>query len=84
MMAVSRAPIVEMVEVTSLNEQPDGTVTVSFTGGSVMSVQPDGTVQVRPAFTHGPYEKAVRDGNLLIFHPVVGGAYAFAFVERIP
>ncbi len=72
----------------NLNPQPDGTVTVSNTDGTVMSIQPDGQEQTRPAGTAGPFEKAVQNGNILTFFVGTGfggtHAYPFALVETLP
>ena len=62
----------------SLN-QVDGGVTVSLPDGSVLSVQPDGSYQTRPAGTAGPYEVARVSGNFLIYTPG-DKAYAVAMV----
>lgn len=85
MIAVSQSYITRMVAADHLNPQPDGTVTVSWPDGRVMSVNSYGTVETRPTGTAGPQEKAVIDGNLLIFS-VTGDngswAYAFPFTQK--
>jgi hypothetical protein len=47
----------------------DGGVVVSLPSGEVLSVQPDGSYQTRPAGTAGEYEVAERAGTDLIFRP---------------
>lgn len=46
-----------------------GGVTVSGPDGAVLSVQPGGSYEPRPAGTAGPYEVAQRDGDKLVFCP---------------
>jgi hypothetical protein len=41
--------------------------------GDVMSVQPDGTIQARPAGSRGAYELAKPSGNWLVYRPINGG-----------
>lgn len=43
--------------------------TVALPSGEVLSVQPDGSYQTRPAGTAGPYEVAQRVGDKLVFTP---------------
>lgn len=47
----------------------DGGVTISTADGAVLSVQPDGSYQTRPAGTAGPYELAQQAGDKLIYSP---------------
>jgi hypothetical protein len=42
---------------------------IILTTGEVLSVQPNGTTQTRPAGTFGAYEVAERDGKLRIYTP---------------
>lgn len=42
----------------TINKQGENWVTVSNPDGTVLSVQPDGSYQSRPAGTAGPYELA--------------------------
>ena len=71
-----------------LNAQPDGTVTVSNVDGTVMSIQPDGSEQTRPAGTAGPFEKATKSANVLTFFAgsdfKATHAYTFGLVETLP
>ena len=68
-MIVGTTPLTNLKLADHLNPQSDGTVTVSFADGSVMSVQADGSIQTRPAGTAGPYECAQLSGNMLVFNP---------------
>jgi hypothetical protein len=47
----------------------DGGVVITLPSGEVLSVQPDGSYQARPAGTAGEYEVAERAGTDLIFRP---------------
>jgi hypothetical protein len=47
----------------------DGGVVITLPSGEVLSVQPDGSYQTRPAGTTGEYEVAERAGTDLIFRP---------------
>jgi autotransporter adhesin len=51
------------------NAVDGGKVTLSTADGSVLSVQPDGSFETRPAGTAGPYETAVDGGNTLVYCP---------------
>lgn len=41
--------------------------------GLVLSCQPDGTLQTRPAGTAAAYESATQQNGLLIYCPIAGG-----------
>ena len=66
-----------------LNKGPNGTAIVVNGDGTVVSVQPDGSVQSRPAGTAGPYETATVVGDKLVYHSG-GHIYAFALLSSIP
>jgi len=59
------------VKADRLIAQPDGSFTVrkhdAIKGDGVLSVQPDGTLDWRPAGTKGPWETCRRVGNKLVF-----------------
>ncbi len=42
---------------------------IVFDNGEVMSVQPNGTIETRPAGTFGAYEVARREGSLRFYTP---------------
>ena len=69
------------IRASTLIPQPDGTFAVAVTHG-VLSVQPDGSLQTRPADQVGPWEKGTRDGSRLVFsdpaYPT--GSYALLVV----
>jgi hypothetical protein len=70
----------------SLNVQPDDTVTLTIneTTKEVLSVQPDGTWQTRPAGTAGPYERAGLNGNTLAYCPIGKAIYGYLFFKSVP
>jgi hypothetical protein len=79
---------VEAIGPHQINELPDGTVTVTFPVGSdtVLSIQPDGSVETRPHGTDGPFERAILAGGRLIFAPLgsSGRVYIIPFASRLP
>ena len=54
--------------------------------GDVLSVQPDGSLQTRPAGTNGPYELAVVDGSAVVYNPrgVAGPAFKLPMAASVP
>lgn len=64
-----------------------GYVNLAYPSGLVVSVQPDGSLQTRPAGTDGPYERGIVTGDLIVFGPYPGTAetgpisYPFALFE---
>lgn len=82
--ALGTVPLTSLIVVASVNDQGDGTVTLSRTDGLVLSCQPGGALQTRPAGTAGPYEKCVLDGTLAFFSPDSVTAYGFSFALKVP
>jgi hypothetical protein len=66
-----------------LNRKPDGTVTASLRSGEVVSVQPDGRIETRPAGTEGAWERGTVAGDKIIYNSN-GNIYVFAFFEQVP
>jgi hypothetical protein len=63
-------PVLRAVPVT-LNDQGTGLVTATIAGSDlVLSVQPDGTLQTRPAGTAGGYELAKVVPQGLAYQPI--------------
>jgi hypothetical protein len=62
------------------------TVTYPVGASTVMSVQPDGTVETRPFDSRGPYECALKKPDRLIFAPLGpnGRVFLVPFTEVIP
>lgn len=62
-----------------------GAFTVRYPSGdasqTVLSVQPDGAIETRPAGTTGAWETAHVDGSRLVFRDVNGKAWAFPLVD---
>lgn len=71
-----------------LTHLDDTHVTVTYPAGAptVLSVQPDGTMDTRPAGSRGPYETALLQGDRLVYAPTgVGGAvYLLPYAAEIP
>lgn len=57
-----------------------GGTTISTADGSVLSVQPDGKFETRPAGTEGPYEVAEDHGDKLVYCPDGVHTYVVAVV----
>lgn len=83
-------PQVTTLAVVSVNPVPNSVKkTLSFPGGTVVSIQPDGTVKEQTAGAAGPYEQADIDGQVATYWytwldngvPKVAGPYTFAFVQ---
>jgi hypothetical protein len=69
-MGMSMITSTEVITAIQLNHSSNtGHVTVSYPAGTptVLSVQPDGSIQTRPNGTDGPWEQAIvlSNGNLL-------------------
>ncbi|HWP71210.1 MAG TPA: hypothetical protein VNM36_08920 [Gemmatimonadaceae bacterium] len=66
----------------------DELVTVTYPAGTttVLSVQPDGTIQTRPAGANGPYERAVLKPDRLVYAPVgpAGQVYLVPYADQLP
>lgn len=83
MIAISASPLVPMRLASQLLQQSDGVYTVSLPDGEVLSCQPDGTLQTRPAGTNGQYEICTVNGGYLTFKPQ-GVPITFAYVATVP
>lgn len=57
----------------SASGAPIVTVTYPVGADTVLSVQPDGSIQTRPHGTAGPWERALLKGDRLVYE--AGGAY---------
>ncbi len=62
------------------------TVTYPVGADTVLSVQPDGTIETRPPGSRGPYETGLKRPDRIIFAPLgpAGSVYLAPFVEAIP
>jgi hypothetical protein len=80
--------LVRCVGPHQINTLEDGCVTVTHPVGSdtVLSVQPDGTLETRPAGTAGPSERALRKPDRLVYAPLgeAGQAFLIPYTETIP
>lgn len=86
MIAIGVVSVVEMRLAGRLIDQGDGTVTVANVDGTVVSVQPDGRIETRPAGTAGAYERATLVGQMLFFCPdaASGKVFAIPFAAKVP
>ena len=84
MIAVGTTPLTDWVVARRVVDVGGGKVVVENLDGTVMSVQPDGRVESRPAGSAGAYEQATIVGNNLAFRPVSGKVYVFPYVSEIP
>ncbi len=88
MILVGKTPLVDVVAADHLNPQADGTVTVSNADGTVWSWQPGGFWETRPPGSAGGYERALPQGNTLVYNSIdpQGKAWpgVFAFFQAPP
>ena len=74
-------------EVTATVGKVDGLVRADGSpsqAGDVLSVQPDGSLQTRPAGTAGNYERAVVTSAGLVYRPVGQWAYLVPLAQEWP
>lgn len=84
MIGISTTPILTLRLASQLLAQPDGkTFTVSLPNGEVLSCQPDGSLQTRPAGANGDYELCTVNGSYLTFYPV-DVPFTFGYVPNVP
>ena len=82
---MGQTPVVKLdLIIDHTNDQGDGTVTLSRVDGTVVSCQPDGSIQSRPDGTNGPYERAVLSNSFVIFCPDGVSTFEFPFASKIP
>jgi hypothetical protein len=71
-----------------LNRITEALVTVTYPAGqtTVLSVQPDGTLETRPAGAQGPYELALLKVDRLVYAPIgdAGAVYLLPYSDEIP
>jgi len=84
MIGIGLHPETELWVADHLNQVGGGCVTVSMRDGTVMSVQPSGAVETRPAGAAGAYERATVCGQMLVFCPEGGRVFTFPYVATVP
>lgn len=79
---------VEAIHAQQLNDVGGGNFTVTYPSNAdtVLSVQPDGSIQTRPHGTAGPYELCRINGGFVAFRPagVKASAYILPFAQDCP
>jgi len=84
MIAISKAVLMPYDVADHTNPQDDGTVTVSYQNGEVLSVQPDGSFQRRPEGTNGIYERGMPTPQGLIYCPDGAHAWLVPWAPKVP
>jgi hypothetical protein len=82
--ALGLTPIMSALVLAQVNDQGDGTSTLQHLDGTIVSCQPDGSLQSRPAGTAGAYERCVVDGPRVTYCPLGTTAFTFAFALKTP
>jgi hypothetical protein len=87
------APPVHRLDVVAIgphqiNRLDGELVTVTYPAGTttVLSVQPDGTIETRPAGAQGAYERAILKSDRLVYAPVgpTGKVYLVPYADVLP
>ncbi len=76
-------PTKTLLAVASINTVTGGYGTgtvLANPDGTIVSIQPDGSVQSRPPGADGGYERCTVSGNLATWQPVTGVFYTYAYV----
>jgi len=72
----------------NLLDEVSGLCTVTYPVGAstVLSVQPDGTIETRPHGSAGPYELAIRKPDRLIYAPIgpAGKTFLIPYADVLP
>lgn len=81
-------PASTTLAVSSINDLPNTKKkTLSFLDGTVVSIQPDGSIESRPAGSDGGYERCSVDGQVATWYYQQAGewrgpfTYAFVLVQ---
>lgn len=68
-------------KVTQIGSSAAGKSRLQNPDGTIVSVQPDGTVESRPDGSDGAYEQCVVSNGVVTFNPVDGLVYPFGIAE---
>ena len=67
MLAIANQPLLTYTVLARLDPVPGGRVIAVYQDQTVLSVQPDGSFQRRPAGTDGPWEQATQTPTGLVY-----------------
>lgn len=88
MIAISNTPLPNLTDLrlasTLKPSSNPGCVNVINTDGTVMSVQPNGTVETRPAGADGSFEQGIVNGAFIVYSPFNQAVYAFPLFQQVP
>ena len=84
MIGIGTAAIGELRAMSRLIDIGDGMVVVELPDGTILSVQPDGRQETRPAGTRGVYERAIVSGQMLIYCPDGVHVFALPYLDKVP
>ena len=82
MIAIGSTPLFTIIIADRLDDVGNGEVLAVKLDGTVLSVQPDGTIETRPAGAKGPYERATVIGNMVVYRPLNVG-YGFPLALKV-
>lgn len=80
MLSLFADPTKHLLAVKSVQSVSNGGTVLENQDGTIVSIQPDGSVQDRPAGADGGYERCKVAGSVATFKPADGKFYSFAFV----
>lgn len=81
MPTLTNAPVAQSSSPVTVIPQNNGKSTLANPDGTVVSIQPDGTRQTRPAGTAGPWELCTIQGALAVYEPNPGVVWFYGFSQ---
>ncbi len=73
-------PTKKLLAVKAVSPVSNGGTVLENVDGTIVSIQPDGSVQTRPPGADGGYERCQINGNGATWQPAPGVYYTFTFV----